>query len=145
VWLDVEGRSDRSLRWITRLPCAACTRFLVARKQRALAGANITDLSMTLPRRFAALVVLWFASTLVVADDAKNGAAAASTAKPAEPTEQSAGKERQTEVSCTNERVTGSRFTRRVCHSREEREMMQRAGREAVERIQQMPTPVMSD
>jgi hypothetical protein len=46
---------------------------------------------------------------------------------------------------CTNERVTGSRFSRRICHTREEREMMQRAGRETVNKIQEMPLPLKGE
>jgi hypothetical protein len=65
--------------------------------------------------------------------------------KTAEATDKSAPKDRKLEMVCTSERVTGSRFSRKVCHSREDREMMQRAGRETVEKIQERPVPLKSE
>ena len=94
--------------------------------------------------RLAILAVLCGAtSSWSLADEAKKDSAAA--AKTAETADKSAPNDRKAEMVCTSERITGSRLARRVCHSREELEMMQRAGRETVEKIQQMPLPLKSD
>jgi hypothetical protein len=95
-------------------------------------------------RQLAIVFALCAATPWSLADDAKKDATAA-PAKTAEATDKSAPKDRKLEMVCTSERVTGSRFSRKVCHSREEREMMQRAGRETVEKIQEMPVPLKSE
>ena len=92
----------------------------------------------------AIVVALCAATPWSLADDTKKDAAAA-PAKTAEAADRSEPKDRKSEMICTSERVTGSRFSRKVCHTREEREMMQRAGRETVDKIQQMPVPVKTD
>jgi len=98
-------------------------------------------------RQLAIVFALCAATPWSLADDAKKDATAApaAPAKTAEATDKSAPKDRKLEMVCTSERVTGSRFSRKVCHSREEREMMQRAGRETVEKIQEMPVPLKSE
>ncbi len=94
--------------------------------------------------RLAISLVLCAATSLALADDAKKDAAPAAT-KATEVADKAAPKDRKSEMICTSERVTGSRFSRRVCHSREEREMMARAGRETVEKIQEMPVPLKGE
>jgi hypothetical protein len=93
--------------------------------------------------QLAIVIALCAATPWSLADDAKKDTAAA-PAKTAEATDKSA-KDRKLEMVCTSERVTGSRFSRKVCHTREEREMMQRAGRETVEKIQEMPVPLKGE
>jgi len=95
-------------------------------------------------RRLAIVIALCAATPWSLADDAKKDSAAA-PAKTAEATDKSAPKDRKLEMVCTSERVTGSRFSRKICHTREEREMMQRAGRETVEKIQEMPVPLKGE
>jgi hypothetical protein len=101
-------------------------------------------------RQLAIVFALCAATPWSLADDAKKDATAApaapaAPAKTAEATDKSAPKDRKLEMVCTSERVTGSRFSRKICHTREEREMMQRAGRETVEKIQEMPVPLKGE
>lgn len=49
------------------------------------------------------------------------------------------------EVVCQRDRVTGSRFARNLCHSREEWERMRTAGVEGAGNIQRAPIPVISE
>lgn len=51
----------------------------------------------------------------------------------------------KSEMICTTERVTGSRFARKLCHTREELDAMRRAGTETVIKIQEMPIPVVPE
>jgi len=46
---------------------------------------------------------------------------------------------------CTTERVTGSRFTRTLCHTRDELDAMKRAGTETVTKIQELPVPLNAE
>ncbi len=96
-------------------------------------------------RQLAIFAALLAATSWTLADDTKKDAPASSTVKTAEAADKSAPKDPKQEMICTNERVTGSRFSRRICHTREEREMMQRAGRETVNKIQEMPLPLKGE
>lgn len=71
-------------------------------------------------------------------------ASAASAAASAKAQEKSAA-QAKAELVCTTERVTGSRFTRRLCHTREELDAMKRAGTETVTKIQEMPIPLNAE
>lgn len=42
-------------------------------------------------------------------------------------------------IVCVNERVTGSRMPRRVCHTKGEWEALKRGGSEATEKLQRQP------
>lgn len=95
-------------------------------------------------RHLALIAVLLGATSWALAEEAKKDSAAASV-KTVATVDKTAAKGSKGEMICTSERVTGSRFARRICHSREEREMMAKAGRETVEKIQQMPLPLRSD
>lgn len=94
----------------------------------------------------AALCATGFAAMATEAkDQAPAAAAVAKASDDAAKQTSKDGKDHKAEMVCTTERVTGSRFARRICHSREEREMMQRAGRETVDKIQEMPIPLKSE
>jgi hypothetical protein len=77
-------------------------------------------------------------TTAAPASAANAASAAAAPAKVAD----SKGKQ---ELICTTERVTGSRFSRRLCHTREELDAMKRAGVETVTKIQELPVPIKSE
>ncbi len=89
----------------------------------------------------AALVATLFGmSGAVAAAEAAPAAAAASaperTAKVADDKEQ---------VICRREKVTGSRFARNLCHTREQWEAMRKAGVEGTGNIQRAPIPIVSE
>ncbi len=92
-----------------------------------------------------ALMVLGASSAM--AQDAKPEAAkpATETAEAAKDEVKTAANDAKTRMVCTNERVTGSRFTKRVCLTQEESDRLREAGKEAVERVQRMPIPVISE
>lgn len=48
------------------------------------------------------------------------------------------------EVVCRRERVTGSRFARNLCHTREQWEAMRKAGVQGTKNIQDAPVPIMN-
>ena len=92
------------------------------------------------------LLVLTLATGYAVADDADKAKA---DAQPAAATKDDSAKlasnDKRTRMVCTSERVTGSRFSKRVCMTEEESERMREAGKEAVERVQRMPIPIVSN
>lgn len=49
------------------------------------------------------------------------------------------------ELVCRREKVTGSRFARNLCHTREQWEAMRKAGVEGTGNIQRAPVPIVSD
>lgn len=49
------------------------------------------------------------------------------------------------EVVCRREKVTGSRFARNLCHTREQWEAMRKAGIEGTNNIQRAPVPIVSE
>ena len=48
------------------------------------------------------------------------------------------------EVVCRRERVTGSRMSRNLCHTREQWEAMRKAGVQGTKNVQDAPVPVMN-
>jgi hypothetical protein len=48
------------------------------------------------------------------------------------------------EVVCRRERVTGSRMTRNLCHTREQWEAMRKAGVQGTKNVQDAPVPIMN-
>ena len=49
------------------------------------------------------------------------------------------------ELVCRREKVTGSRFARNLCHTREQWEAMRKAGVEGTNNIQRAPVPIVSE
>ena len=49
------------------------------------------------------------------------------------------------EVVCQREKVTGSRFARTICHTREQWERMRKAGIEGVNNVQRAPIPIINE
>lgn len=49
------------------------------------------------------------------------------------------------EVVCRDDKVTGSRFGRRICHTRAEWERMRQAGVEGTKKAQESPVPIISN
>lgn len=90
------------------------------------------------------LLALTLATGYAVADDATAAKADAQPAAAKEDSAKLASNDKRTRMVCTSERVTGSRFSKRVCMTEEESERMREAGKEAVERVQRMPIPVVS-
>ena len=98
---------------------------------------------MTVNALISALVLAGFAVTAHAQDAARAKPDTATKAKNDDEKVESSDK--RTRMVCTNERVTGSRFTKRVCLTEEESERLREAGKEAVERVQRMPIPVVSE
>lgn len=48
------------------------------------------------------------------------------------------------EIVCRRERVTGSRMTRNLCHTREQWEAMRKAGVQGTKNVQDAPVPIMN-
>jgi hypothetical protein len=96
-------------------------------------------------RQLAILAALGAATSWSMADDANKQAVPVAAAKTTEVADKSAPKDRRLEMVCTTERVTGSRFSRKICHTREEREMMKEAGKETVRKIQDQNIPLVSE
>lgn len=105
---------------------------------------------LTIPVQFAAVALLLCGSAALSAKSesaaaAAPAASAASAAAGSKAKGKLASNEAKPELICSTERVTGSRFTRKICHTREELDAMKRAGTETVTKIQEMPIPLNAE
>lgn len=71
-----------------------------------------------------------------------SGQAGPTLSASAAPTETAQPQESPEDVICRTERVTGSRFIRRVCHTRAEWKQMELAAAEAMRDIESQPRPI---
>jgi hypothetical protein len=92
---------------------------------------------------FLAAALLGCASSSFASNDAEKKAEPV-PARTASATNNPPGYDKD-EMVCRREKVTGSRFARNLCHTREQWEAMRKAGVEGTGNIQRAPVPLISE
>ncbi len=98
--------------------------------------------------KFVGIALMCISGVALASSPAKSDPPAEAQAEKAPNIEETASERRaqakQVKV-CRTEAVTGSRFSRKICHTREEWDRMKEAGVETVKNIQKAPIPLESN